>query len=54
MQSCTALVLRTRVCVKPNLVEVIIGSLKVEWILTWGLFPATITGAGGAPPAVVV
>lgn len=53
-QRFSAVVLGTRVSVNPNLVEVIIGSLDVKWILTWSLFPATVTGAGGAPPAVVV
>ncbi len=38
----------------PDLVEVIIGSLDVKRILTGSLFPATVTGAGGPPPAVVV
>lgn len=40
--------------VKPDLVKVIIGSLDIKRIITRSLFPSTITGAGGATPAVVV
>lgn len=40
--------------VNSDLIEVIISSLDVKRILTRSLFPATVTGAGGAPPAVVV
>ena len=38
----------------PDLVEVTIGGLDVKRILPRSLLPATVTGAGGAPPAVVV
>lgn len=37
-----------------DLVEIIIGSLDVKRVLARGLFFATVTGAGGAPPTVVV
>lgn len=37
-----------------DLIEVIISSLDVKRILTRSLFPATVAGACGAPPAVVV
>lgn len=39
--------------VNPDLIEIIIGSLDVKGILPGSLFPATVAGAGGAPPAVV-
>ena len=37
-----------------DLVEVVVGRLDVERIFSWHLLPAAVTGAGGAPPAVVV
>lgn len=40
--------------VDPDLVEVVVGSLDVKWIVPRRLLPAAVTGTGGAPPAVVV
>ncbi len=38
----------------PDLVKIIISSLDVKRILARSLLPATVAGAGGAPPAVVI
>ena len=39
---------------RPHLVEVVVGGLDVERVLARRLLPAAVTGAGEAPPAVVV